>query len=148
MKKPILIALAAASLTAVAAPALAQPRYDDRRYEDRYDRRDENRRYDDRRYDDRRYEDSYDWNRRMDASDRLQRRIDRAAQSGRLSPNEARNLRNQVRDIERIERNYWRDGRLSDWERRDLQHRVQIAEQWFRYERRDRDYGSGYGYRR
>ena len=144
MKKHILIALAAAStMTAMAAPALAQPRYDDRRYEDRYD----NRHYGER-HDGRRYEDRYDPNRRMDASDRLQRRIERAVQNGRLSPQEARNLRIQVRDIERLERAYWRDGRLDNRERHDLDRRVQIAEQWFRYERRDRDYGYGYGYRR
>ena len=141
MKKHILIALAAAStLTVAAGSAMAQPRYDDRN---------DNRNYNARAYDDR-YEDRYDFNRRMDASDRLQRRIERAVQNRRVTQSEARNLRSQVREIERIERDYWRDGRLSDRERRDLQHRVEIAEQWLRHERRDGDnnYNNNNGYRR
>ena len=84
MKKTLLIALAAASTLAIAAPALAQPGYGGAQ----------------------RYEDRYDSNRRIDASDRLQRRLDNAIRQRQLSPQEVRTLRTQVRDIERLERRY------------------------------------------
>jgi len=141
MKKTLLFALAAASTLAVAAPALAQPGYyggynNNQRYEDRYDR-----------------------DNRMDASDRLQRRLDQAIRSRRLSPQEARALTTQVRDIERLERRYWADGRFDVRERADIQRRVQYVESRLRMEERDRDgrygnrngyssYDNGYGYRR
>jgi hypothetical protein len=123
MKKTLLIALAAASTLAVAAPAMAQPGYygGNQRYEDRYDS-----------------------NRRMDSSDRLQRRLDQAIRHRRLSPQEARMLTSQVRDIERLERRYWADGRFDRRERADIERRVQWVEQRLRIESHDRDYGNGY----
>jgi hypothetical protein len=125
MKKTLLIALAAASTLAVAAPALAQPGVygGNQRYEDRYDR-----------------------DHRMDSSDRLQRRLDQAIRQHRLSPQEIRTLRTQVRDIERLERRYWADGRFDGRERADIQRRVQWVEARLRIDSRDRDYGYGYGY--
>jgi hypothetical protein len=110
MKKTLLIALAAASTLAVAAPAMAQPGY-------RYDR-----------------------DHRLDASDRLQRRLDHAIRSRRLSPQEARMLSSQVRDIERLERRYWADGRFTYRERADIDRRVQYVEARLRIDSHDRDY--------
>jgi hypothetical protein len=126
MKKTLLIALAAASTLAVAAPAMAQPGYygGNQRYEDRYDR-----------------------DHRMDASDRLQRRLDNAIRQRQLSPQEVRTLRTQVRQIEALERRYWADGRMDRRERADIQRRVEWVEARLRMDRRDRDYGyNGYGY--
>ena len=69
---------------------------------------------------------------------RLAQRIDRAAYAGRISGREARNLRAQLEDYQRIEWRYRRDG-LSHWERRDLQDRLDRIERNLREERRDRD---------
>ena len=134
MKKTLVIALAAASTLAVAAPAMAQPGY----YGGGYNGYNNNQRYEDR----------YDRDNRMDASDRLQRRLDNAIRSRRLSPQEARALTTQVRDIERLERRYWADGRFDGRERADIQRRVQYVESRLRMEERDRDgrYGNSYGY--
>ena len=69
---------------------------------------------------------------------RLAQRIDRAAYSGRISRREAQNLRSQLDDYQRLEWRYRRDG-LSNWERRDLQARLDRIEYNLRDERRDRD---------
>jgi len=69
---------------------------------------------------------------------RLSQRIDRAAYSGRISRREAQSLRNQLDEYQRLEWRYRRDG-LSNWERRDLQQRLDRVERSLRDERRDRD---------
>lgn len=69
---------------------------------------------------------------------RLAQRIDRAAYSGRISRREAQNLRYQLEEYQRLEWRYRRDG-LSNWERRDLQNRLDRIERNLREERRDRD---------
>ena len=69
---------------------------------------------------------------------RLSQRIDRAAYSGRISRREAQNLRYQLEEYQRVEWRYRRDG-LSNWERRDLQGRLDRIERNLREERRDRD---------
>lgn len=69
---------------------------------------------------------------------RLSQRIDRAAYSGRISRREAQNLRYQLEEYQRTEWRYRRDG-LSNWERRDLQQRLDRVERSLRDERRDRD---------
>lgn len=120
--KRLVSALAAVSALAVAAPALAQPYgYDhgDGRYDrDRYDRYDNDDRYG--RGD--RYGPGDDYREQLR---RLEFRIDRGARSGRLTRREADRLSWQVQEIRRLERSYWRnDGRLSGWERRDLNMRV------------------------
>lgn len=69
---------------------------------------------------------------------RLSQRIDRAAYNGRISRREAQNLRAQLEDYQRLEWRYRRDG-LSNWERRDLQNRLDRIERNLRDERRDRD---------
>lgn len=69
---------------------------------------------------------------------RLAQRIDRAAYNGRISRREAQNLRAQLEDYQRLEWRYRRDG-LSNWERRDLQNRLDRIERNLREDRRDRD---------
>jgi hypothetical protein len=69
---------------------------------------------------------------------RLAQRIDRAAYNGRISRREAQNLRWQLDEYQRLEWRYRRDG-LSNWERRDLQGRLDRIERNLREERRDRD---------
>ena len=69
---------------------------------------------------------------------RIAQRIDRAAYSGRISRREAQNLRSQLDEYQRLEWRYRRDG-LSNWERRDLQGRLDRIERNLRDERRDRD---------
>lgn len=67
---------------------------------------------------------------------RLAQRIDRAAYNGSISRREAQNLRRQLDDYHRLESRYRRDG-LTNWERRDLQQRLDRIERNLRDERRD-----------
>ncbi|WGM32115.1 hypothetical protein [Brevundimonas sp. NIBR11] len=69
---------------------------------------------------------------------RIAQRIDRAAYNGRISRREAQNLRYQLEEYQRVEWRYRRDG-LSQWERRDLQQRLDRIERNLRDERWDRD---------
>ena len=69
---------------------------------------------------------------------RIAQRIDRAAYNGRISRREAQNLRYQLEEYQRVEWRYRRDG-LSNWERRDLQNRLDRIERDLREDRRDRD---------
>ncbi len=69
---------------------------------------------------------------------RLAQRIDRAAYSGRISRREAQSLRWQLDEYQRVEWRYRRDG-LSNWERRDLENRLDRIRRDLREERRDRD---------
>ncbi|MFC3079283.1 hypothetical protein ACFODL_14390 [Phenylobacterium terrae] len=136
MKKMLLSLAAVSALASVALPAAAQPwddRYDDRRYDDRWDNR-----WDDRRD---RYEDRWDGDRRFDVTDRLQVRIERSFRNGRITRQEYYSLRNQVREVERLEFAYLRDGRLSRWEADDLRRRANYIENRLRRERQDRDWG-------
>ncbi|HEX2562208.1 hypothetical protein [Phenylobacterium sp.] len=139
MKKMLLSLAAVSALASVALPAAAQPwddRYDDRRYEDdRYDR------YDGRGIDRDRYEDRWDGDRRFDVTDRLQVRIERSFRNGRITRQEYYSLHNQVRELERLEFAYQRDGRLSRWELTDLGRRANFIENRLRRERQDRDWG-------
>ena len=123
MKKILLSLAAISALAAAASPAAAQSygRYDPR------------------------YEDRFDGDARLDRSDRIERRIDRAQSNGRLTPREAATLRAQVRSVEHLEWRYRRDGRITRWEHDDLQRRYAHLEARLRYERNDRDYGYGYG---
>ncbi|PIB93831.1 hypothetical protein [Caulobacter sp. FWC2] len=74
----------------------------------------------------------------------LDRRIDIGVRNGSLSRGEAYRLRAELRDTERLERQYRRGG-LSGWERADLDRRFDRISAQIRYERHDRDYGYGYG---
>ncbi|WP_297514841.1 hypothetical protein [uncultured Caulobacter sp.] len=74
----------------------------------------------------------------------LDRRIDMGLRNGSLTRGEAYRLRAELRDTERLERQYRRGG-LSGWERADLDRRFDRLSAQIRYERHDRDYGYGYG---
>ena len=128
MKRHLTALLAAASLAGVAAPAFAQP-WDDDRYE--HDRRWEQRHE---------YDDDDRWNGDEWAIvDRVERRIERAYDNGRISRREHARLVGQLRQLEGIEHRYMRDGRLSPWERNDLQRRADWLNDQLRSDRRDRN---------
>ena len=74
----------------------------------------------------------------------LERRIDQGQRTGALTRNEAYRLRGELRETARLEYRYRRGG-LSGWERADLDRRFDRISTQIRIERRDRDYGSGYG---
>ena len=79
--------------------------------------------------------------------DQLERRIDIGLRNGSLNRQEAYRLRAELRETERLEHRYRRDG-LSGRERADLDRRFDRISAQIRYERHDRDYGAGYGDRR
>lgn len=133
MKKIALIALAAASLGAVAAPAAAQDyrhdggRYDGGRYDTRHDSR---------------WDYRHDWDRGFNVNqmqNQLNDRIFRGIRNGRLTQNEARNLRGQFQEITRLEVNYRRGG-LTRWERTDLERRLVAFETRLDRQLRDGQY--------
>lgn len=85
----------------------------------------------------------------------LQSNLQAGVQSGRITRNEAVSLREQLRQLSRLERQYSRDG-LSRAERDQLQQRIQTLRQQIRqaerngdnrprYDRDDRDYDYGNG---
>ncbi len=76
----------------------------------------------------------------------LDRRIDQGVRSGQLTRSEAARLRNEFRDISRMEIRYRRDG-LQNWERADLDRRFDRLSYQIRDERRDRDNRYTYNYR-
>lgn len=126
---------AAAAAAAISAPATAQPygRDTDRHQQGRYEHND---RRDDRG--------AYNLNQRQE---RLSQRIEMGLRTGNLTRREATRLRESARQIARIEARYRVNG-LSTWERADLDRRFDVLDQQIRHERRDRDYGAGYGGRR
>ena len=77
--------------------------------------------------------------------DRLEWRIEKGERNGTLTRREARRLTIELREIQRLEARYRRDG-LSRWEHADLNYRFDRISAQIRYERqdRDRDYGHGY----
>ena len=77
----------------------------------------------------------------------LDRRIDQGVRNRTITRAEAVRLRAQFNQIARLEVSYRRGG-LSAWERNDLDRRFDRLSAQVRYERRDRDYGYGYGPRR
>lgn len=82
----------------------------------------------------------------------LETRIQRSLRNHVISAREAAGLRADLRQIERLEQRYRRAG-LTQWERRDLERRLDQLARQIRTERRDRDgrqdrdYGHGYGRR-
>jgi hypothetical protein len=77
--------------------------------------------------------------------ERLEHRIERGAQSGRLTRNEHRALRYEFSQLVRLDSQYRRDG-LSRWEYADLDRRVNALQARLRWERRDGDrYDDRYG---
>jgi hypothetical protein len=116
--RKFLISAALLSVAAAAAPAAAQ---DYGRYGDRYG-----------------YGDRYDRGGRQIERQlgQIVERIDRAYQRRLISSNEARRLRNQANDIDRLYDRYSRNG--LDWrEQQDLQYRIQNLRQRLRWERQE-----------
>jgi len=77
----------------------------------------------------------------------LDRQIDRGLRTGELTRAEAARLRNEFRQIARLEQRYRANG-LNMRERADLDRRFDRLAAQIRWERNDRQYGSGYGHRR
>jgi Ni/Co efflux regulator RcnB len=74
----------------------------------------------------------------------LDMRIERGLQRGDLNRREAMRLRREFNDIARMEHRYRANG-LSNWERQDLDRRFDRLAAQIRWERRDNQYGYGYG---
>lgn len=68
----------------------------------------------------------------------LDRRIDQGIRNRSLTRAEATRLRGEFRQLNRLEQRY-RQGGLSNWERRDLDRRFDALSARIRYERNDRD---------
>ena len=122
MKRLLISAIAAVSLTAAVTPALAQSyRGDDSRYGERYDRG---------------YGERYDrGDGNLNAREaQLRRRIDDAEQRGLMSRWDARRLRQEMNSLEQLEQRYrnngegYRYGRagLTPRERADMENRLNI----------------------
>ncbi|MBI1196832.1 MAG: hypothetical protein GC203_03120 [Phenylobacterium sp.] len=132
--KTLIAALAAATaVAAVAGPAAAHPDgYNHGRYVDQRDYRDH-----------RAHRDPGVNARQAQA----ERRIEHGLRTGALTAREARRLREEARDIARLEARYRRGG--FNWnERAELDRRLDRLEWNIARESHDRDYGYGYGYRR
>jgi len=124
MKKILLSIAAVSAIAATALPAAAMAQSHDRGYHDRGG-----------------------WNHGGDRVARLDQRIEMGVRSGGLDRREARRLKGDLRETARLEARYSRDG-LTRWERNDLDRRFDRISAEIRVERRDRDYGYGYGPRR
>lgn len=135
--KTLFAALAAvATVTAVAAPAAAQPYRDHDRYEQgRWDRDRDGQRGG---------RGEYNINARQA---QLEHRLQQGARRGLITPREMQEMRNDIRSINRLERVYRSDGRLTPRERAELDRRLDWSEARLAG-RLDRDYGYGYGHRR
>jgi len=75
----------------------------------------------------------------------LETRIDRGVRNGSLTANEARSLMRQLDDLQRLERQYARNG-ISAGEARRLDQRYASLEARIRMESRDRETGYGRGF--
>ena len=107
--------------------------------------------YGDQRYGDPRFDRNYaqggwgygrrvgEWVPIRNRADWLDTRIERAQREGRLSRREARDLRQQLNDIEAMEERYMRDRRLGPRERADLDNRFANLNQRISFEATDRD---------
>ena len=72
--------------------------------------------------------------------ERLDSKISRSLAMHRISYREAQRLQWQVREVKQSQRSYWRnDGRLSGWERADLQRKIDRIEASLRWQRNDDD---------
>ena len=130
---------AATAMAALAAPAGAQSygdRSDHARYEQgRYEGRSEQGRWD---------RGSYDIDHRQVT---IENKITAGVRNGSLTRREVSNLREEFRDIARLEAHY-RVGGLNGAERADLDRRFDRLEAQIKHDRTDNDdrrYGSGYG---
>lgn len=109
MKKIVISLAALASVAAVAAPAAAQSYRHD------------------------------GWQNINQRQDRIERRIDQGVRHGDLTRREASRLREDYRQLARLEARYRVNG-LSSWERADLDRRFDRLEAQLRFERRDHQY--------
>ncbi len=80
-------------------------------------------------------------------ADRIEMRIDRGLRDGSLSWGEARRMRWQLNQVERLEDRYARNG-LNGWEMRDLDRRYDQVAMQLRAERNDTQYRYGRSERR
>ena len=76
---------------------------------------------------------------RADRDDRIEMRIDRGLADGSLTRYEARRLRMQLNQVERLEARYRYNG-LTAWELRDLDRRYDAIARQLRWERNDTQY--------
>ena len=121
--KKVLLSVVAVTAMATALPALAQP------YGNAYGHP-SNRGYDQG------YRGFTPMSQRVD---RLNERIQRGVMSGQLTRGEARRLQSRLYQLVRMERHFLRDGRLSQWERAELDQRFEVLRSQIRFERRDDD---------
>ena len=158
--KKLLLTVTAMSALAAAAPAAAQygsqGNYNNQANNQGYN----NQGYGNQGYGNQGYNNSGNWNGggQMDMSGRisqLEARLQAGIQSGDIDRTEGREIRQDLRDLRRLERQYSADG-LSQTERRDLQQRLRTVRQDIRladngrYDRDTRygnwqDDGSTYG---
>jgi succinate dehydrogenase/fumarate reductase flavoprotein subunit len=130
--KTLMATLVAVAAVTAAAPVAAQP-YRDYDRGDRYEQRGEGR-YDQRDRWERGGQVNFDQRRH-----RIDRRIERNAQTGALTRREAIRLSEQLNDIERLQNRYERNG-LTRWEVVDLDRRLDGLEQRVYAQARDNDY--------
>jgi opacity protein-like surface antigen len=140
--KRIIASVLAVSAIAAAAPAFAQPRpYGDRDRDgvpNAYDGRNDNRGG---------YRGYGQWQGVGGRINAIERRIDVGIRNGQITRNEAYRLRSELRNVSYLETRYRRSSGLSNWERRDLDQRLDRLAQRVRMERRDMDrYGFGRRY--
>jgi len=83
------------------------------------------------------------WNSVNERQARLDSRIEAGVRSGDLSRAEAQRLEAEYRDVQALEARYRRDG-LSDWERRDLDRRMDALSVRISAQRTDRQTGDGW----
>lgn len=133
--KKVILSFAALAAAATALPAVAQP------YGNAYGHRGG---YDQRGYDQRGY-DSRNWTPIEVRLDRLQNRIERGIESGRLTRREAQGIRYEFRDLVQRERVYSRNG-LNWQEQADLNARFERLNARVRFERQDRERYDRRGY--
>ena len=82
---------------------------------------------------------------RSERPERLEWRIRQGERSGELSRREAYRLRSELRQTERLAARYSADGHVNHWERTQVDQRLTRIAMQLRHDRRDREYGAGYG---
>jgi len=89
------------------------------------------------RFDNSRFDKGYD---RVDSYQREARRqIANGIESGRITSNEAKRLLREAEKIEMKENRFKRDGRLDNFERKELAQDLAVLNTWIAREKRDRD---------
>ena len=73
----------------------------------------------------------------------LEQRIERGFRTGDLTRHEVARLRNEMREIERVEHYFWSDGRLTPRERGELNARLDHVSRLIHLERRDAERRGG-----